>query len=178
MNEELRVSLWNILDMLIWQREGFLWKQYGVPGMEIFSQTLWFIYFKKPIDTRPEENLKILKIIRDYFFKCEWYEVYDFFEFVLNYFKENKLNYTINNTLELELSAYRYLDRIFTDITDTQEVAMLEEALSDNDFPAVRTHLLRALELLSNRQKPDYRNSIKESISAVESLVLDYFRST
>ncbi|MFY9907088.1 MAG: hypothetical protein WBD45_07565 [Terriglobales bacterium] len=33
------------------------------------------------------------------------------------------------------------------------------------------THLNRALELLSDRKSPDYRNSIKESISAVESLV-------
>ena len=32
-------------------------------------------------------------------------------------------------------------------------------------------HLRRALELLSNRDEPDYRNSIKESISAVEGLV-------
>lgn len=47
---------------------------------------------------------------------------------------------------------------------------MLEQALNDNDFPAVRAHLRRALELLSNQKSPDYRNSIKESISAVESL--------
>jgi hypothetical protein len=32
-------------------------------------------------------------------------------------------------------------------------------------------HLHRALELLSDRKNPDYRNSIKESISAIESLV-------
>jgi len=35
----------------------------------------------------------------------------------------------------------------------------------------VHAHLRRALELLSDRASPDYRNSIKESISAVESLV-------
>jgi len=34
----------------------------------------------------------------------------------------------------------------------------------------VREHLNQALKLLSDRKKPDYRNSIKESISAVESL--------
>ena len=34
----------------------------------------------------------------------------------------------------------------------------------------VRTHLTRALELFADRQKPDFRNSIKESISAVEAL--------
>ena len=35
----------------------------------------------------------------------------------------------------------------------------------------VNTHLRRSLELLSDRNSPDYRNSIKESISGVESLV-------
>jgi hypothetical protein len=47
---------------------------------------------------------------------------------------------------------------------------MIEKALEDKDFPGVATHLRRALELLSDRESPDYRNSIKESISAVESL--------
>jgi hypothetical protein len=62
------------------------------------------------------------------------------------------------------------VDGLFTDITDNQEIEMIEEALSSNDFPSVSTHLKRALELLSDRKKPDYRNSIKESISAVESI--------
>ena len=47
---------------------------------------------------------------------------------------------------------------------------MLEQTLSNNDFPGVRAHLRRALELLSDLRAPDYRNSIKESISAVESI--------
>ena len=35
---------------------------------------------------------------------------------------------------------------------------------------SVRQHLKRSLELLSDRKNPDYRNSIKESISAVEAI--------
>jgi hypothetical protein len=34
----------------------------------------------------------------------------------------------------------------------------------------VKHHLESALALMSNREKPDFRNSIKESVSAVESL--------
>ena len=34
----------------------------------------------------------------------------------------------------------------------------------------VRVHLEKSLELLSDRKSPDYRNSIKESISAVEAI--------
>ncbi len=47
---------------------------------------------------------------------------------------------------------------------------MLEKALQDTEFEGVNKHLKRSLELLSDRKKPDYRNSIKESISAVESI--------
>ncbi len=43
-----------------------------------------------------------------------------------------------------------------------------ETMLRDSKFAAVAAHLQRALELYSNREIPDYRNSIKESISAVE----------
>ena len=50
------------------------------------------------------------------------------------------------------------------------EVAALEEALGDNRFPQVTAHLDSALTKLSSRDNPDYRNSIKESISAVESM--------
>jgi len=58
---------------------------------------------------------------------------------------------------------------------------MLEEALRDSRFAGVSSHLERALELYADRQKPYYRNSIKESISAVESmarLVADNLKAT
>lgn len=45
----------------------------------------------------------------------------------------------------------------------------IEDALSNvSIYKSVETHLTRSLELLSNRNSPDYRNSINESISAVE----------
>jgi hypothetical protein len=47
---------------------------------------------------------------------------------------------------------------------------MLGAALQDSRFAGPASHVQRALELLSNRDNPDYRNSIKESISAVESM--------
>jgi cytochrome c553 len=88
----------------------------------------------------------------------------------LNYYDNQELNILINKYLEKELSGYRFVNGIITDITNTQEVEMLENALADEDFPNVKAHLQRALELLSDRKNPDYRNSIKESISAVESI--------
>lgn len=169
-SEDLRNTLWNILDIFAWQKDSFLSAlPYVKYGMEKYSSTLWLDYFKKPIDTRhilPQLNLQI---IRNYFFSCKWYEIYDFIEFTLCYFENDSLTEAINKALERELSAYRFIGNIVTDITDSQEIKMLEDALTDKDFPSVTNHLRRALELLSNRENPDYRNSIKESISAVES---------
>lgn len=169
-SEDLRNRLWNVLDFFVWQRINFLSAPPGTkPGMEIYSAILWFDYFKKPIDTRASSLSKNLQIIRNYFFSCEWYETYDFIEFTLCYFKNDSFTEAINKALERELSAYRFIGNIFTDITDDQEIKMLEDALKDEDSPGVAKHLRRALELFSNRENPDYRNSIKESISAVES---------
>lgn len=75
-----------------------------------------------------------------------------------------------NHLFEHELSAYRFIDGVITQITDEQELVEIEQAMDSVREP-VRQHLHRSLELLSDRNSPDYRNSIKESISAVESLV-------
>ena len=83
MNSELRNSLWNVLDMEIWSNH-FIPDQYGVVP---FSKALWFRLFKKPVDSRPESRHLILVEIRDRFFNSEWFEVYDFLEFVVGYYK-------------------------------------------------------------------------------------------
>lgn len=172
MTQELRNSIWNVLDLFVWKQEGFLWGKYsGLEGDIIkFSNNLWAFYFKQPIDERPSRGDGIVAAIREYFFHCKWFEVYDLLEHILNYFKDQVLNELINKTLENELSGYRFVGNCITDITDKQEIDMLEQALTPDKFSAVSAHLKRALELLSERKKPDYRNSIKESISAVESM--------
>lgn len=171
MNDELRNSLWNVLDQFLWQTDGFLHKQYGSPKIDEFSARLWFNFFKKPIDTRPDYGHQKLKVIRKFFFSCEWFEVYDFIEFVVNYYDNaSRFIKVFNVILERELSGYRIISGKIVDITDEQEVEMLEEALRDTQYEGVTAHLKRALEMLSDRKNPDYRNSIKESISSVESI--------
>ena len=43
--------------------------------------------------------------------------------------------------------------------------------LDTSPFARAKTHISTAISKLSDRQQPNYRNSIKESISAVESVV-------
>jgi len=171
MSDSLRNSLWNTLDIVLWSKDGFVYGKYGFPEIETFSKALWFSFFKEPIYTRPNSNQQILELIRDRFFNFQWYEVYDFIEFVVSYYEENHaLTEILNVILERELSGYRIIDGKFVDITDEQEIKMLEEVLKDTKYEGVNAHLKSALSLLSDRKNPDYRNSIKESISAVESM--------
>jgi DNA-binding transcriptional ArsR family regulator len=177
MTDELRNSLWNALHLMVWESADFMHGRHDLPKIDDFSAHLWFRYFKKPIDERPtfaysDRSERILRIIREYFFNANWNEVYDFLEFVVEAFKREKprLAEFINRVLANEMSAYRFVDGKLVDITNEQERAMLEEALADTRFAAVAAHLERGLALLADRKQPDYRNSIKESISAVEAM--------
>jgi len=172
MNESLRNSLWNALDVGVWSTENFMYRQYGAPEIDSFTQGLWFHYFKKPIDSLPRHSSDKLKLVRTYFFDCPWNEAYDFIEFVVDSLSHSRkrLPEPLNAILERESSGYRIVSGHVVDITSEQEVKMLEEAIRDTRFAGVSAHLERALELLSNRENPDYRNSIKESVSAVESM--------
>ena len=161
----LRNLLWNALHVYIWD-EGTLKSDF-----QPFFIRLKHYYFKEPIDNISDYRYHdFLNVIRKYFFQAEWYEVYDFLEEILKHFENEELNQFVNRMLEDELSGYRFISGLFTEITDKQEIEMLENALNHEDFPNVKAHLQRALELLSDRKNPDYRNSIKESISAVESI--------
>ena len=174
MSLELRSSIWNVLDLRIWSKTGFMdWTQSRYePRIRSFSRVLWSHYFKRPVDTRPSDDRRILKEIREFFFATSWNEVYDFVEFICQMYEQppEQLVEDLNYILQRELSAYRVVDCMIVDITDKQEIEMLEEALKDTKYDGVSRHLKRSLELLSDRKSPDYRNSIKESISAVESM--------
>jgi hypothetical protein len=125
---------------------------------------------ERPTSAYTNRSERILQTIRDHFFAAEWNEIYDFLEFVVDAFKREKprLAEFINHVLTREMSAYRFIDGKLVDITNEQEREMLEEALADTRFAGVTAHLERALALLADRKQPDYRNSIKESVSAVK----------
>ncbi len=165
MTDALRNNLWNALDRA-WITFG-LYESINNSQCNAFTIYLWKRYFKLPIDDREYEPYDT---IRHYYFKASWFKVYDFIEAVLNYTNYPLLQEEINDVLEEELVGYRFINGICTDITSKQEVEMLTETLNDFDYPGVREHLNQAFVHYSNKEKPDFRNSIKESISAVESL--------
>lgn len=110
-----------------------------------------------------------------FFKKYSWYEIYDLIEFCIDQFpfadERNNFVTGLNSILQDKNSAYRIINYKVTEITSEQEIQSIEKALENtNPYSGVQQHLNQALKLLSDRQNPDYRNSIKESISAVESI--------
>lgn len=140
------------------------------------------------------DRVRLLNRFRSYESANHWFETYDIIEYFLQAVesvsnRDFGYNYIINNTygaitkdkfftlfskavnsiLEEEKSGYRLLNNEFRLITSDEEIASLTQSTA-NPFEAVRTHMQKALALYSDRQHPDYENSIKESISAVEAL--------
>lgn len=72
-----------------------------------------------------------------------------------------------NFVMQQEYIGYRLIKGQALPITDENEIKSIQEAIS-NKHTEVKQHFDKALGFLSDRQAPDYANSIKESISAVE----------
>jgi hypothetical protein len=174
-SQELRNSLWTlILELIIDFREEE--KRFGdqYSDLAVYFRDLWIIFFKLPIDNLPWsygnlDKFHATKIVRNWFFENEWNLIFEFVEFSSTYHPAFKQ--TCNIFLKIEMSAYRFVDDVLVEINSEEEVIEIENAIKvTSKFNSVKTHLSTALTLLSNRKHPDFRNSIKESISAVEAL--------
>ena len=103
----------------------------------------------------------------------EWYIIYDFIERYLNRVCDENtvemMQNEFNLILEDEVSAYRVVEGLVVPLTSEGELETIASAKSTK-YDVVNIHISKALELFASRNKPDYENSIKESISAVESI--------
>jgi hypothetical protein len=177
----LKNRLWNvILESFFSDMSEDL--RYGESQKGEAFKLIWKEFFGNPVDKIPSysnanyvNNDGFVKFLRNWFFySAPWYEIYDLMEFfvdetdlpISDYFTQE-----INKALEKEVSGFRIVDKRIVQITSELEIQEIEDAISQSkNWKSVNTHLLTALDFLSDRQNPDYRNSIKESISSVESL--------
>ncbi|HLN94049.1 MAG TPA: hypothetical protein VK183_00340 [Flavobacterium sp.] len=150
------------------------------PKMKV-CEYIWREFFNKTIDKFPTFPMigpsegAFISFVRDWFYKAEWYEIYDLIEFLfdtgISVPLQMHFTKSINDALSKEISGYRVVDRNITQITNEEEISSIEDALKNsNKWQSVNSHLSAALVSLTDRNNPNYRNSIKESISAVEAL--------
>lgn len=108
----------------------------------------------------------------------EWYKKLDIIEATIKYlyaYERNPMHHPIVDEFTRQLNfeferhkfAYRVIQKEVVEITSENEIAAIETALQTTSNN-IRLHLNKALELYSLRPTGDYRNAIKESISAVE----------
>ena len=170
MDAELRNSLWNLLAE-------------NLTHYSFWSSVVRFLfiyYFKQRIDDMPS-TAECREWLQEKFIQMEWFDVYNVIELVLQnieMFTDHSISKSdfeshLNYFLERELSGYRAIEGELVPITNEQEIEAIRQAVSTSStfgLNGVWEHITKALELIGKKPKPDYSNSIKESISAVESI--------
>lgn len=177
-SDDLRTGLWNTLVVT------YLDEYEPTPGSHYYSVEysnrhnfvrMYYIYFiKKPVDQIPSTWKSFLTSFKHDFFTEKWHRIYSLIEFVIKAADSvytSSLITRLNKTMEREGSGYRIVDGVVCPITSPEEMSSVVDALdSGSNYAGISEHLSAAIRMLSDRQSPDYRNSIKESISAVESI--------
>ena len=173
-DDDLRNGLWNAFQLFYLDK---IDNQYiSRSQYQTFFQNLWHNFFKLPLDTLDNWTDSTKLQIREWFFNWEWFEIYDFIEFISKAkspTNNEKFRIFCNDVLEKEISGYRFISGLIAPITTESEINEIDTAIENarnKNLTGVKTHLESALRKLSDRDNPDYRNSIKESISAIESI--------
>lgn len=170
-SDEIRVRVWN----LYYQRE-------IREGSLTEAKLAEVLNGKQTISAKIADRLGFLtsdsdsyiqEMLKSYLvYECEWYGVYDFVYFYLEQLEDEarlKRSQEYNVIFEQEKSGYRVVNGEVAPITNSTEIACIEQA-ANSQFHSVNQHICKALELYADIKAPDYENSVKESISAVEAM--------
>lgn len=173
-SDTLRNRIWNLFYMSDIQRGGLSSKRVqkaftGQPAIE--DLVMDKLGFTLTVAEVKFENKK-LATLQNHLQKCSWNEVYEFVEaHVASVDEEDRVQrmQEYNALFESEKSGYRFLNGELAPITNQEEITTFEKA-GETPYDAVNKHIKKAIALYSDISSPDYENSVKESISAVEAL--------
>jgi len=177
MNYELRISIWNTIHETFF-KDFSGWNEID-RSKEPYSLFfyLWTFFFHMPANEFQNNKNMLVKYIKERYDNFKWYEIYDFLEYLFDFGYSREIErieifkHIFNFVLETEGSAYRLINGHITPISNEIEIKEIEEALQISEFnKPIRIQLDNALKKMSAKENPDYRGSIKESISAVETL--------
>jgi hypothetical protein len=166
-NDDLRNRIWNTISEKYVTRYSNLDRTIR----ETEWKSIFHGFFKIPIESVIDSRIYYqIPTIKQFYYSLEWNRIFDLLEFILmNTEKDGHYEEfidQINLDLEEENSAYRIIENLVVPITNKEEIKEIEVGLTQQQ--RISEHLRTALVHLSSKDKPDYRNSIKESISAVE----------
>lgn len=165
-------------------RNDLRFTSYGEKGeYELMNESIWIFFLHRrqndyynDYGQYTDDDLVATYILDD---NEPWFKKLDLIEYTIDYLSKRCSQ---DHLIESHLSdfrkrlnfffkdlgyAYRIVDNEIVEISSEEEIQSIEGALSDNK-DNIRQHLSSALSLYAKRPIGDYRNSIKESISAVE----------
>jgi hypothetical protein len=181
LDTETRTELWNVLVILQDIFDKARERDYNGTVEAQVVDAVWTWEFKQPRDELPG-RVAVWQRIKKLVLEGEWFVVLDLIEELVGYIGRYEdwttsdlqaaMRDAFNDRFERYLLGYRFVGGEITPIATSAEAATVDEAISAVEPIAGARHALeRATELLADRERPDYPNSIKESISAVESVV-------
>lgn len=188
-DQRTRTQLQNMLsELYVWvYGEGAYWGRSDIQNF--FRYVLGTIYAQPVDSTKGYTDTQVFRIINETIENDDYDDVLTLTEAVIQYWDEylkkmkgsryvnacvatygkTSLFEVVNHVFEREYIGYRFIDGMIAPISDSNEVQEIKAALA-NKYQPIRDHLHKATILLSDRDNPDYENSIKESISAVEAI--------
>ena len=177
LDDETRIEMWNAILLV---SRLLAEKDHERDSFDNVTSAIWAWQFKKPRDEQPG-NGQFWAIVKNQILSGTWFDALDLVEAIVGYVDRFKNWQTeeipglavdlLNNVFETHLVGYRIINLKLIPIDSPVEADAVEDALeSTNSIKGARHHLERAAELFADRKAPDYPNSIKESISAVEAV--------
>ena len=172
LDRDARTALYNAyLDMC---------REFSVYGNEKFEHAV-ATRFLKMVAHSPDDEIR--EEIYNTFFHHAWHRPFAFVEFLYRIFiipaesvlygnvsgRDSLFSAKINQALKQENVGWRFSKGLFVSVQTEEEQETIERAMAA-PYDGAHEQIRRAVSLFSARPDPDYANSIKDSIGAVESI--------
>jgi len=164
----LRTALWNRLHYELFPGGGN-WEEYCQRNAALIWEHL-----NLRVDDAPSYAVGLRDELAEQWEIIDWPEFFDLLEFVAKLVADDPETESrvaffadLNEILEAQGCAYRFIAEELAPVTNPVEVAEVAAA-AECAIPSAAAHIREALRLLPPNANASPRNSIKESISAVE----------
>lgn len=177
-DDRSRVALVNMINSLYYSIFDNSYDEFEVNRRNAFWNSILQNVYSQQIENAPGRcyhEERMFGIINASIYCDDYSDVLSVVEYVARLlnkearYKNVQVFQAFNQIFEKEFIGYRFVNGEIVKITSELEINQIEEAIAIRDNK-VDEHLKKAVALLADRDKPDYENSIKESISAVEAM--------
>lgn len=180
LSSDLRMDVYNYFFDVYIKRSPRYVSDYA-PDVAELMRRYWQHHIRNAAHEMPEFGGTLIESMYARMVESDWLVSLSFIEWIPHNFRDSHaadqminvgfIN-TCNTFFERHLAAYRFVDGLIIELNDEHAIEGIQAAIRESvgRFSPVRVHLTEAVKQLRDLQNPSYRNSIKESISAVESI--------